>query len=114
MLIALLALVGCESSAAVERTEATLDDVDLPRVQELVEQDVRKHDYRDADISSYIPTIEFLLDKGYTVLRIGTITNQPLTIEPPAYFEFFDEPLEPLEPRELTDPSMLLYCVDSY
>lgn len=36
-------LLGCESSAAVERTEVTLREVDLPRVQALVEQDLRQH-----------------------------------------------------------------------
>ena len=37
------ALVACESTAAVERTEARLREVDLPRAQELVQQDLENH-----------------------------------------------------------------------
>ena len=54
----------------------------------------RQHDFRDADINTYIPTIEYLLNKGYRVVRMGTVTNQPLSIAHPRYFEFFDKPLE--------------------
>lgn len=43
LLTAIALLVGCESSAAVERTEVKLREVDLPRVQALVEQDLRQH-----------------------------------------------------------------------
>jgi predicted aconitase with swiveling domain len=39
----LVALGACESRAAVSRTEARLRDSDLPRIQELVEQDLRNH-----------------------------------------------------------------------
>ena len=38
-----LLLVGCENSAAVARTETQLRDVDLSRVQELVQQDLENH-----------------------------------------------------------------------
>ncbi len=41
--MAMLLLAGCESSAAVERTERTLRESDLPRIQELVETDLRNH-----------------------------------------------------------------------
>ena len=37
------ALVGCENSAAIARTETQLRDVDLSRVQELVQQDLENH-----------------------------------------------------------------------
>jgi hypothetical protein len=39
----MLVLVGCESTAAIERTEAQLHEVDLPRVQELIQQDLGNH-----------------------------------------------------------------------
>jgi len=39
----LVLVAACESSAAVERTEGTLREVDLPRIQALVEQDLRNH-----------------------------------------------------------------------
>jgi len=36
-------LVGCENTAAIARTETQLKEVDLPRVQELVQQDLENH-----------------------------------------------------------------------
>lgn len=60
------------------------------------DKDVRKHDYRDADIRNYLPTIQYLLDQGYTVIRMGTVTNQPLVLEHSGYFEFFNTPLDSL------------------
>jgi hypothetical protein len=43
LVVGLALLVGCESRAAVERTEATLRDVDYPRVRVLVEKDLGNH-----------------------------------------------------------------------
>ncbi len=43
LLLSLAVLAGCEDSAAVERTERLLRDVDLPRVRELVDQDLAHH-----------------------------------------------------------------------
>jgi hypothetical protein len=43
LLLSLVVLAGCESRAAVERTGARLREADLPRVQALVEQDLRSH-----------------------------------------------------------------------
>lgn len=43
LLLCALALAGCENTAAIERTEAQLRGVDLPRVQELVQQDLQNH-----------------------------------------------------------------------
>jgi len=42
-LLSMLALVACENTAAVERTETQLREVDLPRVQEIVQQDLENH-----------------------------------------------------------------------
>jgi len=41
--LAVLALLGCENSAAIERTEAQLREHDLSRVQALVQQDLENH-----------------------------------------------------------------------
>ncbi|MGB5696748.1 MAG: hypothetical protein WBM46_13905 [Polyangiales bacterium] len=41
--LGLVALLGCEDRAALERTEGRLRDVDRPRVQALVEQDLTNH-----------------------------------------------------------------------
>ena len=43
ILFAILALVGCEDSAAISRTETQLREVDLPRVQALLQQDLENH-----------------------------------------------------------------------
>ncbi len=43
VLMSVAALIGCEDSAAVQRTELQLRDVDLPRVQMLVQQDLENH-----------------------------------------------------------------------
>ncbi len=43
VLFGLIVLAGCEDSAAVARTQSQLRDVDSPRVQALVEQDLANH-----------------------------------------------------------------------
>ncbi len=43
LFLGLAVLAGCENSAAVERTRTQLRDVDYPRVQALVEQDLANH-----------------------------------------------------------------------
>jgi hypothetical protein len=43
LLLSLAVLTGCENTAAVERTERQLRDVDLPRVRALVDQDLAHH-----------------------------------------------------------------------
>jgi hypothetical protein len=43
LLLSVVALTACEDSAAVERTQNQLRDVDYPRVQVLVEQDLQNH-----------------------------------------------------------------------
>jgi hypothetical protein len=42
-LLLTLLLAACENTAAVERTEAKLRNVDLPRIQALVQQDLESH-----------------------------------------------------------------------
>ncbi|MGB5310461.1 MAG: hypothetical protein WBN38_00215 [Polyangiales bacterium] len=43
LIVAVQVLVGCENTAAIARTETQLREVDLPRVQELIEQDLENH-----------------------------------------------------------------------
>ncbi|MBW1875092.1 MAG: hypothetical protein JRG67_12825, partial [Deltaproteobacteria bacterium] len=43
VLLSITALAACENTAAVERTERQIQDVDRPRVQALVEQDLAQH-----------------------------------------------------------------------
>jgi len=43
LFMALALLLGCEDSAAVDRTRSQIRDIDLPRVQALVQQDLENH-----------------------------------------------------------------------
>jgi hypothetical protein len=43
LLLSVAALIGCEDNAAVERTDHQLRNVDLPRLQTLVQQDLENH-----------------------------------------------------------------------
>ncbi|MFZ1864090.1 MAG: hypothetical protein WAU39_07720 [Polyangiales bacterium] len=43
LLLSIAVLGGCESRAAVERTQTRLREADLPRVQALIEQDLQSH-----------------------------------------------------------------------
>jgi hypothetical protein len=43
LVLSAMALVGCESRAATERTQARLREIDLPRVRALIEQDLASH-----------------------------------------------------------------------
>ena len=43
LLLMILALIGCEDSAAVERAQQHIRDIDLPRVQALIQQDLENH-----------------------------------------------------------------------
>lgn len=62
------------------------------------------HDYRDADINNYLPAINYLIGQGYTVIRIGTVSNQHLDIESPGYIDL---------PR-ITSVKELTYPVDVF
>ncbi len=43
LLLSMAVLAGCENTAAVERTETQIREVDVPRVEALVEQDLAQH-----------------------------------------------------------------------
>jgi len=52
------------------------------------QRDFSYHNFRDADIATYLPAIEYLIAQGYKVCRIGADTNQELAINSPSYFDF--------------------------
>jgi len=52
------------------------------------DRDWSHHDYRDADITTYKESIEYLIQHGYKVIRIGAETNQKLDLVSPNYFDF--------------------------
>lgn len=51
------------------------------------------HSYRDTDIESHIPAIEYLVSKGYYIVRIGDRTMKPL---PDISDKVIDAPFHPL------------------
>ncbi|WP_420404348.1 TIGR04372 family glycosyltransferase [Nisaea sp.] len=61
------------------------------------------HFYRAADISTYIPAIRHLLDKGYWVLRLGVDGTIPCPVEDPRYIEVWREP----DYTTLLDPGLI-------
>jgi putative glycosyltransferase (TIGR04372 family) len=51
--------------------------------------DFSYHDYRDAKIESYCKSIQYLIDNGYTVIRIGAKSNQSFSsLNYDNYFDF--------------------------
>lgn len=49
--------------------------------------DTSYHDYRDSDISNMTESVNYLLELGYLVIRIGSVSNQYLAIEHPYYLD---------------------------
>ena len=50
------------------------------------------HSFRDADIESYLPAIEYLIDRGYCVVRLGDDSMKRLRNMP---LQFVDAPFHP-------------------
>lgn len=46
------------------------------------------HDYRNADIDTYIPAIKFLISKGYTVVRIGSVVSKRLELDEENFIDY--------------------------
>ena len=46
------------------------------------------HDYRDFSISSMLPAIEYFLDKGYYVFRMGKITEEKLNLKHKKFLDY--------------------------
>lgn len=50
--------------------------------------DYSYHDMRDGDINSYAEAIEYLLSKGYFILRMGAVVETPLKIDHPRVIDY--------------------------
>ena len=46
------------------------------------------HDYRNCEINNYIKSIEFLIDQGYYVFRVGKITNKKINLKNPKLIDY--------------------------
>jgi len=51
------------------------------------EKNFSYHNFRDADVQTYLPAIEYLIEQGYKVVQIGASTNQKLAIESNHYID---------------------------
>ena len=52
------------------------------------QEDWSYHDYRDCDINTYIHSIQYLIDKGYVVIRIGSEFSKSLEFSDNNYIEY--------------------------
>jgi len=50
--------------------------------------DFSYHSYRNVDISSYIPALEMLTDRGYYVLRMGSVVEKEINLSHPMVIEY--------------------------
>jgi len=55
------------------------------------QRDFSYHDYRDTHIDSYRLAIEYLIEEGYKVIRIGANSNQSIALGSANYFDFCHE-----------------------
>ncbi len=46
------------------------------------------HDYRDSDINTYTEAVEALIRRGYWVIRMGLLVNQPLSVQHPHVIDY--------------------------
>jgi putative glycosyltransferase (TIGR04372 family) len=51
-------------------------------------RDWSSHNYRNADISSYLKTIKYLNKKGYFVIRMGKGADKAIKYSNPSYFDY--------------------------
>lgn len=51
-------------------------------------QDFSYHDHRNDEITKYVPAIKYLLKKGYTVFRMGSITDKKLSINNKNFLDY--------------------------
>ena len=52
------------------------------------QEDWSYHDYRDCDVNTYIDSIKYLINKGYTVVRVGSEFSDKLKFSDKNYIEY--------------------------
>jgi len=92
-----------------QKGEQLMDKMGIPRTAKIVTLHVREsgylrmysyHDYRNADVANYIPAIQYLIDHGYYVIRIGDKSMKRIVNAP---HQFIDAPFHS-DYSELVDP----------
>ena len=76
-------LASCET-----KRFACLHVRDSAYLTETMGQQIRKHDYRDSDIRTYVSAAETLANMGYTVFRMGAIVKEPLVSSHPRVIDY--------------------------
>jgi len=46
------------------------------------------HDYRNSDITTYVPALEWLADQGVTILRMGSLVEKPMLTNHPRLVDY--------------------------
>ena len=69
--------IAARDSAYLEEKYSSLGKVDLSY-----------HDYRDCDIDDFIPAVEYMLSKGWFVIRMGSVVKKPISYEHPRLIDY--------------------------
>lgn len=73
---------------------------------------IARQSFRDSSVESYRAAVEYLLARGYQVVRIGDVTMPRLTVKAPRYFElpFFDNYRHELDPFLIARSRFMIGC----
>jgi len=85
----------------IDKTEKTLEENGIKKNTKIIcllvrdgeyikkefNLDVKSYSHRDSDIDQYIPTVKFLNDKGYFVIRMGTEFTKSMNYKHKRYIE---------------------------
>ena len=69
-------------------------------------KDWRYHHYRDADIDTYIKGINYLIEKGYFVIRVGRVVEKAVSFSHKMFFDYAASSYK----SDLMDLFLLRYC----
>ena len=69
--------IAARDSAYLEEKFSSLGKVDLSY-----------HDYRDCDIDDFIPAVEYMLSKGWFVIRMGSVVKKPISYKHPRLIDY--------------------------
>ncbi len=82
------------------------DSAYLGTTQRLCQNDWNYHNYRDSDIATYVPALEWLANQGVWVLRMGRIMSKPILSSHPRVIDYAFSP----EKNDLLDIWLFANC----
>jgi putative glycosyltransferase (TIGR04372 family) len=73
---------------------------------------IARQSFRDSSVEGYRAAVEYLLARGYQVVRIGDVTMPKLTVKVPGYFElpFLDNYRHELDPFLIARSRFMIGC----